>query len=443
VNVLIEQPDVMRVGNRLHVVWSQQDNNGRSVRTRLLTLQGKIASPTRPVVTQWLAVVEDPKLVRSGTGELLSVFAGIRSGAPGDPYVGPAVHSSSPDGLNWTLEPGSLSQTTAAGNSETMDVINASGAPLFAMGGFGGHVIMHRGISPNSPASTPDFFSTQSPCCPATAVALANDTATDQTWASWLALGATDRDEAGIFMQKVWPRPNGPLLQAPGSAGPSRPASLSVPVAIVARAGGGTWAAYSVGASRIRVWKVGTPRRWLDIKTGPGLHLTVAIAAAPGGRLWIAWEKPSSYAIQAVRTNRLVTRVGRVRTLLIPGARPGSPGGQLNTMSLNASLGPLVVVAGSQPPGSGSNGLYAARVLPQLSVAVSPRRVARGRVVVTVRDAGDPVAGARVALRGRVVRTNALGRAGFRISRAVPDGRYVVTATKPFYARASARLRVT
>ena len=438
VNFGISQPDLIRVGNHLQVQWMAYDDTTRSVRTRQLTAAGRIDSPTRVVVQNWLALIDDPKLVSVG-GDLLSVFAGIRSSAPGDPYVGPAVHASSPNGLDWTLEPGSLSQTTAAGNAESIDVINAQGQPLFAMGGFDQHVKMHRGVSDSSPASEADFFTSNSGCCPDTSVALANDTSTDETWAAWFALGATDPAEMGVFAQKVWPRPNGPMLHAPGTAAGGGAPNPGLPVALASRAGGGVWAAYSLGSAgrTIRLWHVGTSKT-LDLKVGQ--HTTIAMAAGPGGRLWVAWKQLGTDQIRATRTNPQVTKSGAVRRILIP----GGSGGQLNRMALEGSGGPLVIAAASQPPGSGSNALYAGQVLPGLTLKVAPKRLAQGQVVVTVSDAGAPVRGAKVSLLGNSAKTNAQGVAHLAVvGSGVPDGRYPVAASKRGYYKAGASIRVT
>jgi hypothetical protein len=438
VNLGIDQPDVLRVGNRIHVIWSRYDDDVRSVRTRLLTSKGAIASPTRAVVTNWLAVIGDPKLVKVGS-DLIAVFAGIRSSAAGDPYVGPAVHASSIDGLDWTLEPGTLSQTTAAGNAQSIDVVNAAGEPLFAMGGFGEHMIMHRGVSDESPASEPDFFTSDTGCCPTTSVALANDTKRDQVWGAWFAPGATEADETGVFAQKVWPRPNGTLYQAPGTARGGGAANPGLPVALASASKNGVWAAYSVGyptSKLIRVWKVGT-NRYVDVKTGQ--HVTVALAGGPGGRLWLSWRDLATNTFRATRSNAQVTKFGAVRTIKLP----GGSGGQLNTVALEGKAGPLTAVVGSQPPGSGSNGIYAAQILPGLTVKVSPKKLSQGKVTVRVTDAGSPVRGATVAFRGKSLKTNAHGKVVFRIGASVPDRRYPAVATKRGYAKAVARVRVT
>jgi hypothetical protein len=436
-NVGVVMPGVLRVGSKLHVVWSRYDGNERSVRTRILNAAGKIASPTKAIVSGWLALIGDPKLLRDG-GRLRAVFAGIRSTAPGDPYVGPAVSSTSGDGLSWNLQAGSMSATTAAGNAETIDAIDGAGAPFFAMGGFDQHMIMHRGTSAASPASTPDFFTDDTGCCPTTSVALANDRGGNQVWAAWFDLSASTHATAGQFAQRVWPRPGGRKIKAPGSSTGGHAVNPSQRVALSERAGGGVWLAYPLGyptSSKFRMWRVGSKTYW-DVKAHGQLG-DVTLAPGPGGRLWVAWTTLGDRRLHVARTNPAVTRLGAARKLPYPG------GGQLNRFVLEGSHGPVDVVAAAQPPGSGSNGIYAVHVLASLTVAARPRAISHGRLVVTVADAGTPVRGAAVVFRGHRVSTNAHGKARLAVRRGVPAGRYRITVSKAGYAAATARVRVT
>ena len=59
-----------------------------------------------------------------------------------------------------------------------------------------------------------------------------------------------------------------------------------------------------------------------------------------------------------------------------------------------------------------------------------------------VRDAGDPVASARVRVGARAAVTNARGRAVLRIAATALPGPRTVTATKAGYTPASAQLIV-
>jgi hypothetical protein len=439
-NLGVSTPDMVRVGKRIHVVWGESHPGGPSVRSRVLTALDNPVGRARNVVANWVTLSNRPQIFRHGQ-KLYTVFAGVRSFAGGEPYAGQASFSTSSDGLAWRLSTGSLSQSTAAGNSGSLDAIDGAGLPFFAMGDFDSHVIMHRGVDPDQPASAPDFFSATQACCANVDVSLANDRGTKNVWVSWFSLGSSDPDTAGVFAQQVWPRPNGPLFQAPGSATPGGDSSNpGQPIAMAERAGGDIWIAYLRGyptSHVIRMWKVGTKKFWdFDTKTQIA---TLDLATGPGGRLWLSWWALDDRTIRAARTNPAVTRFGTVRKVRLP----GGPSGQLNSYTSDGSAGPLDVVAASQPPGSGTSGVYAVHLLPGLTVKASPKRLAQGQLTITVTDAGQPVRGAKVTFRGHHATTNARGKAQFAISPAVPDGRYAISVAKPGYAKGATRVTVT
>jgi hypothetical protein len=206
------------------------------------------------------------------------------------------------------------------------------------------------------------------------------------------------------------------------------------------RAGGDVWIAYMRGyptSHVIRMWKVGTKKFW-DFNTRTQIA-TLDLATGPGGRLWLSWWALGDRKIHATRSNPAVTKFGAVRKV----ALPGGPSGQLRAYTSDGSAGPLDVIAASQPPGSGTAGVYAVHMLPGLTVKASPKHLAQGQLTVTVTDAGQPVRGATVTFRGHHATTNAQGKAQFAVSGAVPDGRYPVTASKPGYATSGARVKVT
>jgi hypothetical protein len=433
------KPGVLRFGQRLEVIWSQDDPGSvRSARARVLDAAGRPASTVRRVVTGWLSVIADPELLMRGN-DLMAVFAGLRGSGPGDPYDGPAVFATSHNGLGWQLQPGSLSQTTAAGNAESIDAIDGAGKPMFAMGGFS-HVVLHRGTSGSSPAGTADFNSADFACCPLTFVTLANDRGSKRVYLAFHPLGATTRADAGVFVQRVWPRPNGPLLHAPGSASASGPAlNPGQPVAMAERVGGGVWVAYRLGyptSTRIRLWKVGTKTHW-DVKS-PGHTLDdVALAPGPGGRLWLSWRTVGDGKLHAARTNPSVTRLGAIGVI-----RPPGGDGFITNTTLEGSRGPLDVVANASTK-TGSSAIYAVHVLPGLSVTAKPGKLGRGKVTVRVTDAGTAVRNAKVTFRGKTVRTDKAGHAVFRVGARVPSGRYAVAASRAGYAKATVGVRVT
>jgi hypothetical protein len=439
-NLGVSTPDMVRVGQKIHVVWAETHAGGPAVRSRVLSGAGKPTSPAKNVVANWVTLSGTPQIFRHGN-RLYSVFAGVRSFAAGEPYAGQASFSTSANGLAWNLSSGSLSKTTAAGNSGSLDAIDGAGQPFFAMGDFDSHVIMHRGADAHQPASAPDFFSATQCCFANVDVSLANDRGTNNVWVSWFSLGSSDPATSGVFAQRVWPRPNGPLLQAPGSTNAQGDASNpGQPIAMAERAGGDVWIAYLRGyptSHVIRMWKVGTHQFW-DYNTRTQIA-TLDLATGPGGRVWLSWWALDDRTIRAVRSNPSVTRFGAVRKVPLP----GGPSGQLNRYTSDGSGGPLDVVAASQPPGSGTSGVYAVHILPGLTVKASPRRLAQGQLAVTVTDAGKPVRGAAVTFRGHRETTNARGKARFAVSQSVPDGRYPVAVSKAGYAKAAAPVTVT
>ena len=162
----------------------------------------------------------------------------------------------------------------------------------------------------------------------------------------------------------------------------------------------------------------------------------VGLSPAPGGRLWVWWVEGST--VYATRTNPPVTRLGAVRSLKGPGgASPTRTAG-------DGSDGPLDVVVNAAP-GYAASAMYAARVLPGLSLRVSPASVpsARGGTVsVTVTDAGVPVPGARVRVGAVTGTTNAAGRASVRVAAGTPRGGRAVSATAAGFFPGAGSVRV-
>jgi hypothetical protein len=429
---LNQSPDLLRVGSRLQVVWPQTDTDGdRSVRTRILDAAGKPASPIRPVVVDWLAVTNHPQLVRH-QGLRLAVFAGI--GPTG--FTGHAVHATSDNGLDWTLQDGALSETSAAQSATTgIAVTDAAGEPLFAMGDFGA-AILHRGINVGGD-TTADFEAADSS---ATYVEVATDRVSGQSYVAWFNLSPDTPADAGTFAQKMWPRPNGALQRGPASANAAGQAlNPGQGVAMAARAGGGVYVAYRQGyptSRTIRIWKVGTRSAW-TVRSQQTVD-SLALASGPAGRLWLSWRTVGDGRLHAARTNKAATRIGAVRAL----ATPGRGTGQYWSTAIEGSRGPLDVVVNAQANG-GSPRLYSAHVLPGLSLKVTPKRLNKGRINVRVTDAGDAVRQATVRFNGKSARTDKQGRASFRVGARVADGRYRVAVGKPGYAGVAGTVRVT
>ena len=156
------------------------------------------------------------------------------------------------------------------------------------------------------------------------------------------------------------------------------------------------------------------------------LYFSAAVCAGPQGRLWVAWGDPT--AVYATRTSRAAGAVEPVQKL-----RPPSATG-LTFLQCEGSAGPLDLFADD---GSGFSHTH---VLARFSVhaAGTSRTKAGAKVVVSVRDAGDPVAGASVSIGGRRLKTGSTGT----VTVSLRPGSYGVRVSAPGYLPGSATVHV-
>ena len=160
----------------------------------------------------------------------------------------------------------------------------------------------------------------------------------------------------------------------------------------------------------------------------------VAIAAAPGGHLWVLWYDTSQNKIHAIRSNAAATTFGPGQTIAAP---PNT--GALDGLQAEGSQGPLDVVALVLQNVSGSTPSYwDIQLLPKLTLTGSPATVAPGKTVTfTVTDVGDPVAGATVTFLGKNATTNSSGVATFTVPTGTAAGSYKATASMTSYTSAT------
>ena len=146
--------------------------------------------------------------------------------------------------------------------------------------------------------------------------------------------------------------------------------------------------------------------------------------------------------MKVVRTNTTVTRFGP--PVLV--TEPTSYG--IGHVAANGPVGPLdvVVSATTGKPLASYVALFHTQVRAPLSVTLSRASVssaAGGTVVATVTDAGQPLAGAKVAWRGKVVTTNSTGRATLLVARHTAKGKTTVTVSAKDYAVSALTLKVS
>jgi hypothetical protein len=169
-------------------------------------------------------------------------------------------------------------------------------------------------------------------------------------------------------------------------------------------------------------------------------HDEPALAAAPDGRVWVAWIEGvgGRNRIVARRSNLAGTAFGAVVTA------PTPSGGLANgSVNLSAQVGRVDVLGLIATTGNAST-LQHTQLLPGLTLVAGRAGFVRGKrqsISLRVHDAGDPVVGARVSIGGKSATTNAAGRASVQISPR-PGARVLrATAAKAGYIKANLTLR--
>ncbi|MEX2464937.1 MAG: hypothetical protein WD428_03575 [Gaiellaceae bacterium] len=209
---------------------------------------------------------------------------------------------------------------------------------------------------------------------------------------------------------------------------------------IVARVGAGFYVVFATGypvLNRIGLWQVGAASTRLIAKTTRTGNTTATLAADVNGRLWVAWTNNvgATPRVFARRSNAAATVFGAV----VNAGRP-TRASSIYRISTDSALD---LFANTSIGISSTSSTFERRIFPGLTLTANPRRLHRGRtsqVTFRVRDAGDPVAGARVRSGGKSGTTNANGKVTLELlgrNRSV-----TATARASNYTAATLRLRV-
>lgn len=235
----------------------------------------------------------------------------------------------------------------------------------------------------------------------------------------------------GTWVQQVLPSAGRGVelpssTQGPGVSGLS--ARIGVPGVYVAYVDT-TRAGVAKPAARLARYGGGT------MKLGSGEFTSAKVFAGPAGRLWVAWGDAKD-GVFVTRSNKAVSHFEPVQKLKLPGGT-----GFLWNEQGEGSAGPLdlfvdVIV------GASDRGFWHTHILARLTVGgkapARARGAAKANATVSVRDAGDPVAGAKVTVGGKTLTTDARGNATV----ALRPGSYPIKATAGGYAPAATKLRV-
>jgi len=410
---------------RLNVAWS---SDLAAVHAASITAAGQVGSPTT-TVSGW-SLGGDPTLVTEGTG--LRLFFGSVI-----PVYGLLTFTAASSAGPWT-GPGVV-ETADFAYGRTPGVTRTSDGSLIETWYSAADIVVHRGLSPGGGVTISSGGTNTRP-----------DTITDASgnvFVAWCEFGGGAQ---GVLVRRIDPAsasPIGSQMQLPGSTtqasnGTQASCVLESEVSrrepIVARHGGGVFVAGTSGypsLSRVLVWRLDSSGNVASTSVVANAknvsYSEPGLAAAPDGRIWVAWLEPAGAGkrIVARRSNPSGTVFGA------PVRRAAPDGGGVGNFNLSAQNDRVDVVAILS--GTGGTSLQHTQLLPGLTL-VRTKLVRRGRgtaaVTFRVLDAGDPVAGARVRAGGRSGATAANGTATLVLRRGG-----AATASKAGYVAASIR----
>ena len=417
------QPDlnILRAGlvrtsdGVLHVGWMRAGaGNSASVLHSAISANAKKVSGPDTIVSYSGGANESVALVRAPEG-IRAFFAGLEAGSALDRAMATAT---SANGQSWSAAaPASRSGSPAKPVyvASGLDAnVGADGTFYSAWGdsspGGGG---FHLGLDPVAPDGELPAGLQSDP-------GVGVDSQSGQVFVAW-----NDLDASTVAVMGLSP------LGAPVTLPNSGAGQLQHEVGTSGRIGApGVFVAYTQGTNAF----LGDPALF-RVDTGKATKLTtkdgeqVSIAAAPAGRLWVFWK--NSGTVFARRSNKAATKFGATRRIKAPGGNATT----IYSLTGEGSRGPLDLLALVDPP-SGGIANFHQRVLPGLTLKA--KKKANGKIAFRVTDAGAPLAGAKVKVKGDGSKTT--GKSGTVLFSLSP-GKHKATASKKGYAPAKASFR--
>lgn len=432
---------------RLHVLWPSKDvgkkNTTYSLHYSTVGGREKLLA-TGTLEKGWGAIMQFPGLVAGPGGGLRAIFSGS-NGQVNSPYNTGVIFNatSGPAGTSWTLGSGSLSHSEFVSLTNDAAATEGNGTPVAAWAGTT-KLNYHAGIDPTIPSMNPDLVVSGKSTTGIGDPTLVR-TKSGGILAGWFNSSGTATE--GYWVDQIEPSQGTPV-KAPDSGGASQNNGQPFePVALASRAGGGQYLAYCVATKvlhcgHIALWRVGAAKALTVPGSASGKANFVAIAAAPGGHLWIAWFDNGTNKVSVVRTNAAATGFGPVLTFA-----PPSKLFTFDGLQAEGSTGPVDLIALEQQATANSSPAYFdTQVLPALRIKASKSSVSNAKsttITFSVTDTGDAVSGVTVKFLGASATTNAKGQAKFTIKKGTSKGNHAAAATKTGYSPASFTVKVT
>ncbi len=380
-------PMARTADGRLHLIFQTFAGRAFSGLGAMTISAAGAPGPQVQALATWQA--GQPGLIALPGGTLESVFGAV---SPGNVSSVWGI-TSSDGGSSWTapvdVRGGGPNEALAYGSDVTAAMSGTT--PVLALPQ-AGNVVIQTGLG----AGSPSFQLTNASNGSATDADLAVDASTGQIVAGWQSIAGNSTD----YLQGAVPN----VMAAQQVPGQARNA-----IVLAGRdTGPGVFGAYTPNGTSVSLLRHGGG----SVAVGSLAAATpkaLGVATGPSGRIWVMWGNESALAV--TRSNKAVTRFEPIQRL-----NPNAT--TLYRVSGDGRLGPLDLLVNEIPSFKGSAppaGEYYARVLPVLSASVSVSKVkSKGKVIafkltVTVTDAGDPVSGATVALKGKKAKTNGAG----------------------------------
>jgi hypothetical protein len=381
----------------------------------------------------WGSLSFNPSLV--GQSAPLVVFSGLQgTGAYSLGCIYGALGPTAP----WTNQTWSLSSDCV--NPVPAAAQDKSGTIAAAWPGGNSDVSYRVGVSPSIPASGPDSQIHESTGSVAKRTGVAADTAgSGDFYVAWAQANSTPASKDGYYVKDV--TTNGSIMKVPGSDTDSvnrLPAAGNIAItSTISHAG--VYLAYCAGSTscKLRLWKVGA-KQALSVP-GTANPYGVSISAGPSGRIWTAWFDGNTNKVYVTRTNRKVTKYGRVTSYATPCVEDGLLG------LSSGSVGRLDVgLSCVNTKLAGADFLAQAEVPLKISASSTKvRNTSKHTITMMVTDVGDPVSGATVRFNGHKGSTNGKGKVSFALAKHTKPGKYAATASKPDYRSAKVTVTVT
>jgi hypothetical protein len=429
----------------LHVAWAGPGYSATQILERSISPAGTLLTDAQPVLPASTSI-GDPALLAGG-GTMWAFFAGF--------FVGgrDGLAYSALNGGLWSIP--TLATSAGAAYLATPSVVQAADGTLFEAWDSESGVFVHRGLLS---ATAPIEFNNVDPGPTGYYTNLASETGTSRIWLAWSRIpDALHPGTNGVWVRMVDPAtgaPVGAAYRLPGSTtafnGAPEFVIMQSRTPMVGRpTGGGVYVAYPTGyptTQGVRLWKLGTDAGGstptstsVAVAAGSAVKDDVAVAADPAGRLWVLWTQNggSRTAVYARRSNAAATVFGAPVTVLVPAGTTS-----VWRLVAAAQAGRVDVLAHLERDGASAT--WHTQLLPGLSVTVSKATLKAGTkysLVVTVKDAGTAVAGAKVKIASRVGKTNASGKATLKVG-PFAHGSVAVTVSGTGYAIVATHLRV-